>query len=784
MAGSAAVLCWLLASATVCAQAPKAEPTFLDANLELKDVDVPELLRRLDVKVPVKFKGTATLRVLLRVPIENPNVPSAYRVSGTLSAPKFQIDDLLLENFTAKLRYADDVVTLEELSGRLASEPSAVGPMPPATVIGTATIRTTGEYAFAGQLRIDGLDLGAVERLAPAARPPIALAGRVALEGAFKGTLAPLAYTANGTATTAGLLVERFRLDRATAKWDANATRLRLTEVTAGLYQGELTGTAELPLAPTATGRVDLNLKGLDVGALLATLPAVGVPVKGQVDGPVQITLPAADAQGQRDVTATLDLKAAPKLIVQVGLGIPAKRVAGTAQVRAGKVSYDLNVDLPFGKLKVQFPTEKAGPMGRVRLEAGDLARLWPQVGMQAALGPLTGRVDGTLVYSPETGIGTGRVEVTNLRWGQTNFTGRLRADVLLNENELRIYHATGELAGGMIVGGQIAYRLKQPSRSYATLALERAPAERLLAPFPGWPDILQGPLDVRLRTRIGPELVGGADFSSNRVTLLGADVTDLRVPLDWDILPARSVARLNVRESAGQLAHGRLTGRAEINITPTVRLRSEIRFSEVELSEFVRYYSPTTQLGRGRMRGRIDLTSDDLRSVNDLRGTLAAQLREVQPFRLPVLQTLLQYMTFDLSDEPFREGEAKATLANGIVRVQRINLTGSRQMFIDGTVTLAGRLDLDTTISTGPTGLLPTALVLLRPRLSVLGPVPIGLIRDVSRLLANRTLQLHLGGTVRAPTVRLNPLPLLTEEAVRFFLGRLEPGLLSLSEN
>jgi len=53
---------------------------------------------------------------------------------------------------------------------------------------------------------------------------------------------------------------------------------------------------------------------------------------------------------------------------------------------------------------------------------------------------------------------------------------------------------------------------------------------------------------------------------------------------------------------------------------------------------------------------------------------------------------------------------------------------------------------------------------------------VPLGLIQDVTRLLANRSVHLRLAGTVQSPTITVEPLPMLTEEAVRFFLRQLVP--------
>jgi hypothetical protein len=55
--------------------------------------------------------------------------------------------------------------------------------------------------------------------------------------------------------------------------------------------------------------------------------------------------------------------------------------------------------------------------------------------------------------------------------------------------------------------------------------------------------------------------------------------------------------------------------------------------------------------------------------------------------------------------------------------------------------------------------------------------PVPVRIITETSRVLANRVIRLAVTGTVREPHVRFKPLELLSDEAVRYFLNRLVGG-------
>ena len=56
------------------------------------------------------------------------------------------------------------------------------------------------------------------------------------------------------------------------------------------------------------------------------------------------------------------------------------------------------------------------------------------------------------------------------------------------------------------------------------------------------------------------------------------------------------------------------------------------------------------------------------------------------------------------------------------------------------------------------------------------IGPIPVGLIVRVTEALSNRVVRLSIGGTTSRPAVAVNAAGLLTENAVRFFVGQYVP--------
>src|SRR5207253_3200283 len=160
----------------------------------------------------------------------------------------------------------------------------------------------------------------------------------------------------------------------------------------------------------------------------------------------------------------------------------------------------------------------------------------------------------------------------------------------------------------------------------------------------------------------------------------------------------------------------------------------------------------------------------ENVRSMEDVTATLDASFKQAQPLQLPVLDVVARYVAPGQSTMTFQNGDIRATLSRGVVRIKPLTMSGSSlQMIVEGTVNLSGRIDLDVTASSGALGLGTAALGL---RVPAVGPIPAGTLTQASALLAARTVHLRVTGTVRNPSVQVDTGRLLTEEAVRFLAG------------
>src|SRR5207244_1250462 len=109
-----------------------------------------------------------------------------------------------------------------------------------------------------------------------------------------------------------------------------------------------------------------------------------------------------------------------------------------------------------------------------------------------------------------------------------------------------------------------------------------------------------------------------------------------------------------------------------------------------------------------------------------------------------------------------------------GVFRIEQLNFAGTTmQLFVDGTVTLAGRLNLQVIANSGNLGVNPSFVRFLGLRIPAVGPIPVALFMEASTYFSNRLIHLRVSGTVRSPVITVEPLSLLTEEALRFFVNR-----------
>ena len=657
-----------------------------------------------------------------------------------------------------------------------------------ATLTGSARLALASPWRYSGTLTLSGADLKVVQGLNPDFRPPFPVAGAADVTADLAGTLRPLTAAASGSAKASDLTLDRFKVDSLSFKWDLDGDRLKLTDAKASLYQGDVTGSAVLPVRAAAAGAVDLRLDGVDVQALAKALPVVPVQVSGKASGTLTATLPPAGPDGERAATARIDLTA-KQLRVQ---NIPADNLHADVRYKDGAATYHLEGESLGGRFKLdgKYPSREEnapvpGPAkgtpeatsGRFQFTGIRLSRLGETLGLGTALGQLRGRADIDLPFRAEANgaasAGPGRLIVRDLRLGDTRLTDRLTADLFLRDQTVQVRNLSASVSEGAFAG-TVDYNYANPDRSYFNLRLEQADSAALLAGYPDLAAQVQGPVDLRLRGNLGREWRGGGEAALTRGRVYGVEVEEWRLPFTFTFHPRHGNGQLTFTDSNVQLSRGRVAVQADLHWSydTAPRLEGNARFYNADFRSLLRSNGQLGSYAVGQVTGRVDFSADSLRSADDLDATVAAMLTQSQALQIPVLSALVPFIAPGRSATTFDRGELRGRLSRGIFRIQKLNLS-SRVVGLNvvGTITTTGRLDLEATAGTGRLGVNANFLQALGVTIPAVGPIPVGVLLEVSAYLSNRVIHLRVTGTTRNPQVRTEPIRLLAEEAVRFFV-------------
>jgi translocation and assembly module TamB len=723
-------------------------------------------------------EGTLSGNLQFRAPGGRLDDPATWEGAAELRSDTLRASGLTLKGLSAIATLTRGTVSVNDLKGDLEG----------AAITGSGKLKLGAAYPFEASLAAPGIDLTFVQRVDPAFRPPVRIQGRVDFTTKLSGTLRPLAISASGTARGEDLLVESVRVSPLSFQYSLAADRVKLNDITAGLYGGTVVGSATLPLFASSGGGVSLRVSDVDARALSRDLPSLPVRLEGRVSGTASAKVTAATPARQRETTASVELSA-PNLRVQ---GIPTDRVRASVTLQAGTGSYRLEGDVAGGTFKLEgelTPPSDAAPKGpspapgmsnagTLRLRGVQLGRLVEALFPRRGYSPLRGTLDADLPFrfagTDRLPTARGTFAVSGVRWGDATLADRLQGQIRSEADGIYLSEVSASIGGGDF-HLSAGYRFVRGGRVYLNVDLFHVDVASLLAPFPQMAGLAEGPADLSIRLSGDGELRGSGRAVISRGRLLGAEVADWRVPVDFSFVPGVG-GQLDVRDSSAQIAQGRAQGRVTVNWGDSARVEGNLRFFEADLHNLIGRDSQVSGYADGRLTGTLDFSSDDFRSADDLTANLAATLSQARASSLPVLEQAIPFLGLvgGGSATRFERGEVRGRLARGVFRVQRFSLTSSvMQLMLEGDVTLAGRINLEVTAGSGGAGVNSRGIQLLGVRLPALGPLPLALLVDATAFLANRIVHLRITGTLRDPIVRVEPTNLLSEEAIRFFLGR-----------
>ncbi len=769
-----AALPLVLFTMAVQAQPPGDADSTLSASVTLKDVELRELLTKLEVKLDYAVSGKVTVKANVSVPLGDAAVAKAYRLKGQLSSPELKLEGLRIRDLSAEVLYADGKLTLTSLKGTL---PPDLDSEPLGEFRGSATAAIEPRGDLTANLTLTRLPLGELLKAVTGGVPVVgAVNGKAQFRGAVNTLSDPTTWVGSAELTAAKLTVSGQTVRDAVVTLDVRQGRAVAKATSAELFGGTLSGSATVPLVAAERGDFTLTVAKIDAAAVAKTFPKVPVKLTGLVSGKVTGTIPAAKPNEQRAITATVELTA-DALTVQ---GIPAKDLVGKLSVEGTAVKYELEGKTLGGSFEVngQYPQapKKApdDPQSRVQLRNLDLARLAEALKQRGL--KLRGVVDLTFVFAPDLSEGTGRYSIRGFGWNNTVMLPELSGRIRLREGTLELTDSVGPLASGT-VRARLRLGLDEPARNFFRVSVDRVDMQHLFDKLTGTNRFLEGGVSLTVRGRLWPEFQASGTLALANGRLAGLTASDVRVPFTVNL--RRGGGEVVIRDAGGTIGNGRLTGQFEYLWGTNGRLQGDVKFTNIKVGNVLTDLKQANYFANARMTGRIELKGENMTSANDLTGTLTATLEQAAVRDLPILNQVAPFIPPTAITQPFDAGELRGRLSRGVFRIEQLTLANpTADLYADGAVTLAGRLDLGVIVRTGQLGLNDTILRQTGLRLPVLpGPLPITFIRDISVFLSNRTIRLTVSGTIDSPQVRLNTSALLTEEAIRFLLRRYLPA-------
>jgi hypothetical protein len=367
---------------------------------------------------------------------------------------------------------------------------------------------------------------------------------------------------------------------------------------------------------------------------------------------------------------------------------------------------------------------------------------------------------------------GTGRLTLSRLRWGDVELAETVGGELVLTSEQLQMPNLSGNVAGGLLFG-QLNWDLKRPERRRIRLRLQQADMARLLAFWPALAASSDGAVDVRFSSSLGTEWRGSAEVYLTRGTVAGIEAAEWRIPVRLTFLPGSGRGELEVPETQVQAGQGRAQGQVNLTWGDDQRLDAKVSFFGVKLRSLLRPMPELSALAAGDLSGRLELSGNNVRSLDDLTGSLDATMKQGQVFDLPFFRQLARYIAPGQASSAFQDGALRARLNRGVVKVEYLRLKGPfLQAQLTGTVTLQGRLDMEATANPGLPGEDQATIRLLGMRLPAVGAIPSTVVNQASGILLRRLIHLDINGTVRNPSMQIVPLRNLSGDTLRFFLS------------
>lgn len=739
------------------------------AEITWDGVDLAETLngQGIDAVWPgAEFSGT----LAASVPAGTWRTPQKWTASADVELAKLKLQNGTTTDGRAKVRYGNSLIRLREFQLTAGQQ----------SLSGTGHIGIFSPYRWQTSATAQNLEIGTV--LPFFSLPELAdLSGIVSATGDFQGSLASIRLTGQGRVNAEALKFGAVEAEKVKFDVTSNEQTVAIKNAEAEILEGVLNGSAQWPWKPEKEITLKADWTDLSFGPLFeqfaTAVPESLSPVSGQTTGTMKVRLPRDRMQEPFTWSGDLEAKVADLALSHRDIG----SFTANAAIDDQAIDYLLDGELFSGSVEAKgdWSVTRNINRGTLNAEKISLADLTPLLDFEI-LNPLRGKANLEAQYRHGGPFlleqASGSLSVTQPRWNEILISESLAGSMTWNENRLTIENLSGTFARGQLRANLAASVGSGRSGSYS-LVLQQADLQNFVSNWTGSQQEVTAGIDFRLQGTLGEELRGSGTLAARRVRYrlpLNRRVVDLgswRVPVRVNY--SRQRLQIDSFRATGTPFNSRTTADVSLTIDRGVRFKGEATYNRADLPQLLNGLGRTGQAGRGFLSGTMSFSGRNFKSLDDLEMTVDSRLRQTQAATVPLLRNLQPFLSASLPlTEIFQTGQLRGRLKDSVFRVERLSLNGQHaNLYSLGTVTLAGRLNLDVTADTGrltEDRLLSRAIV---SRLLTVASPPVAILVRANQFLADRVVHLTATGTLRNPRVQVRPVESLSEEAIRFFL-------------
>ena len=586
-------------------------------------------------------------------------------------------------------------------------------------------------------------------------------------------------FQATGSANLNNASYARTRIGQANLKWSADMDGLTLGTSSPDFLGGRFDVTARMKELDWTRTQVDGNFDGVETARLIG-MAGQSIPTTGTIDGGFRLTSIANIESLTGDAwlsTKQVSVNRVPLRVNRATVAVDRGEllmnavgtiVDGTFNASAGGtlprlVAFSKQSPIRIARVPVTADVTLTGlraeslirPLGLPREARAASARLSANCIRTAAAW------DGRHVF-----LASATVE--DLRYNHQGLSQRMSVETVLHPNRIEVSAIRGRFADGMLSGSGEVTLTSTPQGRFDVSA-SHVNLRRATSPL-GVKDVT-GTGTLRVRGRIGPVISGQLDASVDNFSAAGVAVRKAKFPVDWSFRPAANLARWQCRAGTASVGGGNVRIATEGSFSNAISATTSVRMENIDLAKLMQNGSA----GSGIISGNMTVRAKNARAADDLVGSFAMQLKNIEAMQFPVLDQLPKLVTLGppVPGHGQDGGTVRGRIAGGLVHLDEVAIHQSNvQVLVTGNATMSGKLNLDVVASTESTGPADQLVSLLDSPVMLAAPAPVALVVKANELLKDRVVRVHVGGTADRPTLRLQPGKQLSQDAVRFFLS------------